>query len=70
MYQKMFVGIKNTKDLVHGKELTEGLERGAKKSKGLHQNTVWAMTEPGMDFMGTDRVGQQVRPGLKRGTWR
>lgn len=48
MYQKMFVGIKNTKDLVHGKELTEGLERGAKKAKdytkiqyGLWQSQAW-----------------------------
>lgn len=33
MYQKMFVGIKNTKDLVHGKELTDRLERGVKKQR-------------------------------------
>jgi len=41
-----------------------------KKNKGLYQNIVWAITEPGIDFMGTDRVMQQIRPGLKRGTWR
>ena len=29
----MFVGIKNTKDLVHGKELTDRLEKGLKKTK-------------------------------------
>ena len=33
MYQKMFVAIKNTKDLVHGKELTDRLERGVKNQR-------------------------------------